>query len=178
MPDLITFAKGVNSGYVPVGGVDHLRRDRGDLRRARCSPAASPTAATRWRWPRSSPRIDAMDEEGIVENAAARRPRRTSAPASPHSPSGTPSSARCAARGVFWALELVADRETPEPVDAGRRWARLKAELLARGLLPFIADNRIHVVPPCIVTDRGGGRRALAIFDEVLAEVSGARAAA
>ena len=25
-PDLITFAKGVNSGYVPLGGVDHLRR--------------------------------------------------------------------------------------------------------------------------------------------------------
>ena len=33
VPDLITFAKGVNSGYVPVGGVDHQRRDRPHLRR-------------------------------------------------------------------------------------------------------------------------------------------------
>ena len=30
---------------------------------------------------------------------------------------------------------------------------RAKGELLARGLLPFLADNRIHVVPPCVVTD-------------------------
>ena len=29
---------------------------------------------------------------------------------------------------------------------------RLKADLFQRGLLPFVADNRIHVVPPCPVT--------------------------
>ena len=29
---------------------------------------------------------------------------------------------------------------------------RLKAELMARKVLPFAAENRIHVVPPCIVT--------------------------
>ena len=34
-PDLITFAKGVNSGYVPLGGVHHQRRDRRDVRPAR-----------------------------------------------------------------------------------------------------------------------------------------------
>ena len=32
VPDLITFAKGVNSGYVPLGGRDH---ERGDLRQLR-----------------------------------------------------------------------------------------------------------------------------------------------
>ena len=31
-PDLITFAKGVNSGYVPLGGVGHLRPDRRTFR--------------------------------------------------------------------------------------------------------------------------------------------------
>ena len=44
---------------------------------------------------------------------------------------------------------------------------RLKKELLARGLLPFLADNRIHVVPPCVVTDDEVAQ-ALAIYDEVL----------
>ena len=34
VPDLITFAKGVNSGYVPLGGRGHQRRDRAHLRRA------------------------------------------------------------------------------------------------------------------------------------------------
>ena len=29
---------------------------------------------------------------------------------------------------------------------------KVKAAALARGLLPFLADNRVHVVPPCVVT--------------------------
>ena len=47
---------------------------------------------------------------------------------------------------------------------------RLKKELLARGLLPFIVDNRIHVVPPCVVTDDEVAQ-ALAIYDEALTAV-------
>ena len=41
---------------------------------------------------------------------------------------------------------------------------------MARGLLPFAADNRIHVVPPCIVTPEEVAR-ALAIYDEAFAAV-------
>jgi taurine--2-oxoglutarate transaminase len=29
---------------------------------------------------------------------------------------------------------------------------RLKGDLTQAGLLPFIADNRLHVVPPAVVT--------------------------
>ena len=68
--------------------------------------------------------------------------------------------------GVFWALELVADQQTREPVSAAVM-GRIKTELLDRGLLPFLAENRIHVVPPCVVTDAEVAE-ALAIYDEVL----------
>jgi taurine--2-oxoglutarate transaminase len=44
---------------------------------------------------------------------------------------------------------------------------RAKGELVARGLLPFIADNRIHVVPPCVVT-ADEVAQALTTYDEVL----------
>ena len=44
---------------------------------------------------------------------------------------------------------------------------RAKGELRRRGLLPFIADNRIHVVPPCVVT-ADEVAEALAAYDEVL----------
>jgi taurine--2-oxoglutarate transaminase len=44
---------------------------------------------------------------------------------------------------------------------------RIKSELLARNLVPFVQDNRIHVVPPCVVTDSEVAE-ALAIYDEVL----------
>jgi taurine--2-oxoglutarate transaminase len=73
--------------------------------------------------------------------------------------------------GVFWALELVADRETREPVGADVI-GRLKKELVTRGLLPFTADNRIHVVPPCVVTD-AEVEQAMAIYDEALTSVEG-----
>jgi taurine---2-oxoglutarate transaminase len=29
---------------------------------------------------------------------------------------------------------------------------RLKSELVSRGLLPFTVDNRIHIVPPAVIT--------------------------
>ena len=60
----------------------------------------------------------------------------------------------------------------------GKRWAMLLAGALAvaaasaivdaaRGLVPFAADNRIHVVPPCVVTEDEVAE-ALAVYDEVL----------
>jgi taurine--2-oxoglutarate transaminase len=68
--------------------------------------------------------------------------------------------------GVFWALELVSDRDTREAL-SGVVMGRIKSELLARNLLPFLADNRIHVVPPCVVTDAEVAE-AVSIYDEVL----------
>jgi taurine--2-oxoglutarate transaminase len=46
----------------------------------------------------------------------------------------------------------------------------LKNELLKRGLLPFTSDNRIHVVPPCVVTPDEVAQ-ALAIYDEAFTAV-------
>ena len=71
--------------------------------------------------------------------------------------------------GVFWALDLVQDAVSREPV-APATIGLLKAELLKRGLLPFVADNRIHVVPPCTVSPEQVAT-ALAIYDEAFTAV-------
>jgi len=42
-----------------------------------------------------------------------------------------------------------------------------------RNLLPFAADNRIHVVPPCTVS-ADEVAQALAIYDEAFTEVEAA----
>jgi len=68
--------------------------------------------------------------------------------------------------GVFWALELVADRETRKAMPAAVM-GEIKSALIKNGLLPFIADNRIHVVPPCIIT-ADEVSQGLAILDSVL----------
>lgn len=167
VPDLITFAKGVNSGYVPVGGVlisapiaatFEERVFPGGLTYSGHPLAAASIVAT----------IDAMASEGIVENA-----RRVGAevigPGLRELAERHPAIGEVRGVGVFWALDLVADPATREPLPAATI-GRLKSELLRRGLLPFVADNRIHVVPPCIVTD-DDVQRAIAIYDEAFSAV-------
>ena len=62
--------------------------------------------------------------------------------------------------------ELVADRETREPLPAATM-GRIKSDLIARNLIPFIMENRIHVVPPCVVTPDEVAE-AISIYDDVL----------
>jgi taurine--2-oxoglutarate transaminase len=109
--------------------------------------------------------LDAMQNEGIVENAA-RIGRDVLAPGLAELQDRHPLIGEVRGVGVFWAMELVTDRATREPVPAAVM-GRIKAELLARNLLPFVQDNRIHVVPPCVVTDDEVGE-ALGIYSEVL----------
>lgn len=163
-PDLITFAKGVNSGYVPIGGVmisdpiAHHFDDRvfpGGLTYSGHPLATASIVAT----------IEAMREERIVENArevgATVIGPRLQSMAERH-----PVIGEVRGSGVFWAVELVADRDTRAPL-APTGVAALKSDLLSRGLLPFVADNRVHVVPPCIITAEDANR-GLDILDAAL----------
>jgi len=73
--------------------------------------------------------------------------------------------------GVFWALELVADRATKEPLAPYGGSSPAMDELVAackqRGLLPFTNFNRVHVVPPCTVAE-DEVHEGLAILDDAL----------
>jgi len=113
-PDLIVFAKGVNSGYVPLGGViisDEIAatfNDRvfpGGLTYSGHPLATAAAVAT----------IDAMLEEKMVEHAAeigqsVIKPA-LEALAGKHKVIG-----EVRGLGVFWAIELVKDRATREPL--------------------------------------------------------------
>jgi taurine--2-oxoglutarate transaminase len=71
------------------------------------------------------------------------------------------------ASGCFFALDLVAKTLSRKlPLDAASM-GRIKGEIVARKLLPFVVDNRIHVVPPLIVTPEQI-ETALGIYDEAL----------
>jgi taurine--2-oxoglutarate transaminase len=76
--------------------------------------------------------------------------------------------------GVFWAVELVADRETKEPLapyGASSAAMRAIAERATRnGLLLFQNMNRFHLTPPCTVTAEEA-KEALAMFDDALSAV-------
>ena len=166
-PDLITFAKGVNSGYVPVGGVI-IADEIAATFDGRVFPGGLTYSGHPLAMASIEASIEAMEVEGIVANAA-RIGTDVLAPGLADLADRHPLIGEVRGLGVFWALELVADRTTREPVPAAVM-GHLKGELMARHLLPFLAENRIHVVPPCVVTDDEVAR-ALAIYDEALTVV-------
>ncbi|AXB41402.1 aspartate aminotransferase family protein [Amycolatopsis albispora] len=157
VPDLLTFAKGVNSGYVPLGGVaisEHIaahfaeRPYPGGLTYSGHPLACAAAVAS----------ITAMEDEGVVGNA-----RRIGAevlgPELAKLAARHPSVGEVRGRGVFWAVELAtaAADVMPDLVGTAKRL----------GLLPFTNANRIHVVPPCTITE-AEARDGLALLDQVL----------
>jgi taurine--2-oxoglutarate transaminase len=171
-PDLVTFAKGSNSGYVPVGGViisDEVaatfdtRVFPGGLTYSGHPLATASIVAS----------ITAMREEGIVENAA-RIGSDVLGPGLAALAERHPVIGEVRGLGVFWALDLVSNRETRAMLapygGTSEAMTVLVTEAKKRGLLPFTNFNRLHVVPPCTVTEEEA-RTGLAILDEVLTEV-------
>jgi taurine--2-oxoglutarate transaminase len=171
-PDLVCFAKGVNSGYVPLGGVvisDKVSatfRDRvypGGLTYSGHPLACASAVAS----------INIFKEEGIIEHA-----RSLGAdviqPGLEKLKANHPSVGDVRGLGVFWAIELVKNRETREPMvpyNAAGPDAKPMQELLAacksKGLWPFTHFNRLHVTPPCTAT-ADQIEEGLAIIDAAL----------
>lgn len=166
IPDLITFAKGVNSGYVPAGGVvvsepisEYFKSHffMGGLTYSGHPLAMSAIVAT----------LDAMEEEGIVRYAD-EVGNTVLGPALIDLMEKHNSIGDIRGKGMFWALELVEDRTTREPL-SNEKMASIKARLTDKGLLSFIVNNRIHVAPPLIIKPNEIAQ-GVAIISQVLSD--------
>lgn len=172
VPDLITFAKGVNSGYVPLGGVIIS-----DAVAATFEKRAFPGGLTYSGHPLACASavasIEIFKDEGIVENARMLGTDvigpELAALAEKH-----PSVGEVRGLGVFWALELVRDRTTREPLvpfnaagPAAGPMTEFAAACKAGGLWPFVHFNRTHIAPPCTTTP-DEIRAGMAILDTAL----------
>jgi taurine--2-oxoglutarate transaminase len=168
-PDLVTFAKGVNSGYVPLGGVivgDSIydtfaqRVYPGGLTYSGHPLACAAAVAT----------IGTMRDEGIVENADTIG-RDVIGPALAELEGKHACIGDVRGVGVFWAVELVSDKETKAPLAPYGGTSPAMNEVVAAckkgGLLPFANYNRLHVVPPCTIT-ADEAREGLEILDAAL----------
>ena len=168
VPDLITFAKGSNSGYVPVGGVI-ISDEIAATFDTRVFPGGLTYSGHPLACASIVGSIDAFKEEGIVENAK-RIGQDVLGPGLRELAERHPVIGEVRGLGVFWALDLVTDRATREPLapygGTSPAMGELVAEAKKRGLLPFTNFNRLHVVPPCNVSD-GEAKDGLAILDEV-----------
>ena len=172
VPDIMTVAKGINSGYVPLGAlvvsepINAWLQDRylaGGLTYSGHPLACASGVAS----------IGIFREEKVVENAAAMGERLGEALAG--LAARHPSIGDVRGRGLFWGLELVRDRATREPLvpfnaggEANLPMARLGKAALERGLFLMLHFNVVMICPPLTITadelDEGVG-----ILDEILA---------
>ena len=154
-PDIVTFAKGVNSGYVPLGGVvmsDDIyasfahRSYPGGLTYSGHPLACAAAVAT----------ITAMREEKMVENAATLG-ETVLGPRLEKIQANAKHVGEVRGTGMFWAIELVRDEASREPVAAyGGSSAEMNsiiAKIKEGGVLPFANFNRIHIVPPLNISE-------------------------
>jgi taurine--2-oxoglutarate transaminase len=172
-PDLLVFAKGVNSGYVPLGGVligDAIY----EMFTKRPYPAGMTYSGHPLACAAAVGAINAMHDEDTIA-AAARLGTDVLGPglaalAEKHQSVGD-------VRGIagLWTVELVRNQLTKEPLVPTGATGAANAPMMSfaktcmdRGLLPLILGNRVHVAPPLNVnaSDAAAG---LAILDEALA---------
>ena len=163
-PDIISFAKGCNSGYVPAGGVimsDPVAHHFDDT--------VFPGGLTYSGHPLAMGAIvaaqEAMEKEHIVDNAHSVG-QDVLGPELSGLIERHPNIGEVRGKGVFWAVEMVKDRTTKEPLDDARM-ARIVAAANEQGLVLGVHNNRIHVTPPCVITadDAASG---VAMLDKAL----------
>ena len=172
VPDILTVAKGINSGYVPLGAMvvneklSDWVKDKpfaGGLTYSGHVLACASAVAS----------IEAFKEEGIVENSAALG--EYLAVELPRLAERHPSIGDVRGKGLFFGLELVTNRETREPLvpfnasgDAAAPVNRMAKAALERGLYLFVHWNVVIIAPPLTIT-REELDEGLGILDEVLA---------
>jgi taurine--2-oxoglutarate transaminase len=172
VPDLITFAKGVNSGYLPLGGVV-ISQKIADTFKDRQFPGGLTYSGHPLACASAVASINIFKEEKIVENAK-NIGATVIGPELEKLKAKHPSIGEVRGLGVFWAIELVRNRETREPLvpfNAAGADAKPMLDIAAackkEGLWPFAHFNRMHIVPPCTVS-ADEIREGMAIIDQAL----------
>lgn len=171
VPDMITMAKGITSGYLPLGAVivsediAAFFEDRvfwGGLTYSGHPMSCAAAIAT----------IGVYQEDGLLENT--RRMERVMAEGLADLQARHPSVGQSRGVGLFWIIELVRDRSTREPLVPWNAKAhelgpmpQVGRHLRDHGLYTFIKWNWIFVVPPlCITSDQIA--EGLGIIDRAL----------
>jgi taurine--2-oxoglutarate transaminase len=173
-PDLVTFAKGVTCGYVPLGGVavsskiaeyfdDHLLS-------CGLTYSGHPLACAA-----GIASVNYLIETRTLDNVNARGAELAAALTALKAKHRTVGDVR--SKGLMSAIELVKDKKTREPLvpygqDPEGIMKKVNGELAKRGFMTFTHENMIIAAPPLIITGEQLAEE-LAKLDEVLTVVDG-----
>ena len=173
VPDILTVAKGLTSGYVPMGAaiVDREIADffEDQLLPIGCTYTAHPLACAA-----ALAAIDEYEAQGAIENARAMGELLAAELAALKERHPCVGDTR--SQGLLACIELVEDRETHKPLvpfnTAPPLVAEIKQQCLDRGLFLYTRWNLILMSPPLIINE-SELREGLAIVDEVLSWLEG-----
>jgi taurine--2-oxoglutarate transaminase len=172
VPDILSVAKGINSGYIPLGAMV-VRKPIADWVRDKYFAGGLTYSGHPLACASAVASIEAFKEEGIVEHAAEMGP--VFAEQLRRLQDRHPSIGEVRGIGCFWGIELVKNRETREPLvpfnAAGEAFApvaRVYKAALDRGLYLMTHWNVVMVCPPLTIT-RDELEEGIAVLDEALA---------
>jgi taurine--2-oxoglutarate transaminase len=171
VPDILSVAKGINSGYIPLGAMV-VRKPIADWVRDKYFAGGLTYSGHPLACASAVASIEAFKEEGIVEHAAEMGPvfgELLHGLQEKH-----PSIGEVRGLGCFWGIELVKNRETREPLvpfnatgEAFAPVARVYKAALERGLYLMTHWNVVMVCPPLTIT-REELEEGIAVLDEAL----------
>ncbi|MGH3004072.1 MAG: aminotransferase class III-fold pyridoxal phosphate-dependent enzyme, partial [Gaiellaceae bacterium] len=171
VPDIITLAKGINSGYVPLGAMV-VRPQLADWIRPRFFAGGLTYSGHPLACAVGVASIEAFREEGIVEHAAEIGPLFESELRKLQEKH--PSVGDVRGLGCFWGLELVKNRTTREPLvpfngsgEDAKPMGAVSKRALGRGLYLMTHWNVVMCCPPLTIT-REELDEALEILDDAL----------
>jgi taurine--2-oxoglutarate transaminase len=156
-PDLITMAKGLTCGYIPLGAVAVSKKiaDHFDDKPFACGLTYSghPVSCAA-----AIATIDVYEEDGLIEKARERGEslaKHLAALKASH-----PSVGDVRSIGLFGVIECVKDRQTREPTAPWNAkpsemgaMAKVAAHLREEGLYTFVRWNWIFTVPPLTISE-------------------------
>jgi len=174
VPDLMTMAKGLTSGYAPLGAVA-MRQPIAEFFNDRVYQSGLTYNGHPISLAAAIANLQVMHQDHLVERAHALGPvlaRHLSELGEAH-----PSVGEVRSIGLFGVIELVRNRSTREPMapfNAGSPvMDRVKKHLLDRGLFLYTHWHTLLILPPLIITEEQLAE-GFALIDEALGLADGA----
>lgn len=148
-PDIVTFAKGVNAGIAPLGGVMMTAAVKstfddkpypGGLTYSGHPLACAPGVAA----------LKVYEDERIYDKVT-ELAEEVIAPGLEKLAKKHKSIGNVRGKGFFWAIEFVSDQDTKTPMGAEGMGA-FGAAAKEAGVWPMVSGNRVHLAPPLITS--------------------------
>lgn len=168
VPDLMTMAKGLTSGYAPLGAVA-MREDIAACFNERVYQGGLTYNGHPLSLAAAIANIRVLQQEGLVERARALGP--VMAAHLRNLGEEHPSVGDVRSIGLFGVIELVRNRRTREPMApfnaSSPEMEALRRHLLDRGLFLYTHWHTLLLLPPLIITEEQLGE-GFALIDEAL----------